>query len=193
MAGRTAPMRSTFSGNGGAGLCSGPVAPSGSTRKRDFPTAARPAAARTHARGLESGPWRAHTRYCEAATPPTPLISRNSNTAHTLFSSGIYPRECPFPASRRPPDPYGSAQCPRPFPCRAFEQTSDIRTPVSSAGCTPQRIRHSTRHVGPTRWRAGQEDGSKTCVRCPHGMPPTAWSPPDSQSDNPRGARSERE
>ena len=28
MAGRTAPMHSAFSGNGGAGLCSGPVAPS---------------------------------------------------------------------------------------------------------------------------------------------------------------------
>ena len=60
--------------------------------------------------------------------------------------------------------------------------TSDIRTPASSVVCTRfgtrrgfgtrmhlPRIWNSKRHVGPTRWRPRQEDGSKPAPTAPVG------------------------
>ena len=115
-------------------------------------------------------------------TSHSSLFAQPQHGARTLPSSGMYPRECPFPASYQLPGPCGCALCQLPYPCRTFEQTSDIRTPASSAVCTRfgtrrgfgtrmhlPRIWNSKRHVGPTRWRPRQEDGSKPAPTAPVG------------------------
>ena len=113
-------------------------------------------------------------------TSHSSIFAQPQHGARTLPSSGMYPRECPFPASYQLPGPCGCALCQLPYPYMTFEQTSDIRTPASSAVCTRfgtrrgfgtrmhlPRIWNSKRHVGPTCWRTRQEDGSKPAPAAP--------------------------
>ena len=62
-------------------------------------------------------------------TSHSSLFAQPQHGARTLPSSGMYPRECPFPASYQLPGPCGCALCQLPYPCRTFEQRPTSERP----------------------------------------------------------------